>query len=86
MNPATKDSSVTLQNCLFGAVKLKQNAGIDKYKISGYGIRFDSKGSFAHLSGGYGKSVVIFGADLSSSVHANNKTRRILVLGKDFIQ
>ena len=29
---------------------------------------------------------IIFGADLSSSTHANNKTRSILVLGEDFIQ
>ena len=35
---------------------------------------------------GYGRNVIIFGADLSSSTHANNKTESILVLGKDFIQ
>ena len=84
--PTTKDSSVTLQNCLFGAVKLTKNAGIDKYKYSGYGIRFDSKGRFSHPSGGYGRNVIIFGADLSSSSHSNNQTRSILVLGKEFIQ
>ena len=44
LTPTTKDSSVTLQNCLFGAVKLTKNADIDKYKYSGYGIGFDSKG------------------------------------------
>ena len=43
LGPATKDSSVTLQNCLFGAVKLAKNIDIDKYKYSGYGIRFDSR-------------------------------------------
>ena len=47
---------------------------------------FDLRGSFIHPCGGYGKNVIIFGADLSSSTHANNKTRRILVLGKEFIQ
>ena len=82
----TKDSSVTLQNCLFGAVKLTRNAGIDKYKYSGYGIGFDSKGSFTHLSGGYGRNVIIFGVDWSSSSHANNKTKIILVIGKDLLQ
>ena len=30
--------------------------------------------------------MIIFGADLSSSVHSNNKNNNILVLGKDFIQ
>ena len=83
--PDTKDSSITLENCPFGAIK-KQNSGIDKYKCSGCGIGFDSKGSFSHPSGGYGKNVVIFGADMSSSTHANNKIRSILVLGKEFIQ
>ena len=84
--PTTKDSSVTLQNRLFDAVKLTKNTDIDKYKYSGYGIGFDSRGSFAHPSGGYGRNVIIFGADLNSFTHANNKTRRILVLGKDVIQ
>ena len=67
-------------------VELTKNVVINKYKYSGYGIGFGSRGSFTHPSGGYGKNVIIFGADLNSSTHANNKTRRILVLGKDFIQ
>ena len=83
LTPTTKDSSVTLQNCLLGTVKLKKNADIDKYKYSGYGIGFDSRGSFSNPSGGYGRNVIIFGADLNSSSRVNNKTRSILVLGKD---
>ena len=31
----------TLKNCLFGAVTLTKNAGIDRYGYSGYGIGFD---------------------------------------------
>ena len=72
--------------CLFGAFELTKNADIDKYKYSGYGIGFDSRGCFTHPSGGDDRNVIIFGADLSSSAHAHNKTRSILVLGKDFIQ
>ena len=68
------------------AVKLIKNADIDKFKYSGYGIGFDSRGKFTHLSGRYGKNIIILGVDLSSSRHANTKTRSILVLGKDFIQ
>ena len=30
--PTTKDSSVTIDDCLFGAVKLTKNTDIDKYK------------------------------------------------------
>ena len=36
LTPTAKDSSVTLQNCLFGALKLTKNADIDKYKYSGF--------------------------------------------------
>ena len=63
-----------------------RNADIDKYKYSGYGIGFDLRGTFTHPSGGFGNNVIVFGADMSSSVHANNKARNILVLGKYFIQ
>ena len=76
-------SDITLENCLFGAVKLTKNLKINTY--SGYGIAFDSKGSFSHPSGAYGKNVIIFGADLSNYAHANNRATNILVLGKDFI-
>ena len=31
--PRTNNSGVTLENCLFGAVKLTNNADIDKYNI-----------------------------------------------------
>ena len=58
LSHATKDSSVTLQNSLFGAVKLTKNTDVDKYKYSGYGIGFDSRGSVTHLSGEYGRNVI----------------------------
>ena len=77
-------SDITLENCLFGAVKITKYFKINTY--SGYGIAFDPGGNFSRPSGGYGKNVIIFGADLSSSVHANNRANNILVLGKDFIQ
>ena len=76
----------TLQNCLFGVINLTKNSDIDKNKYSGYGIGFDSKGTFSHPTGSFGQNAIIFGADMSSSTHANNKTRNILILGKDFIQ
>ena len=75
----------TLKNCLFGAVSLTKNADIDKYKYSGYGIRFNRHGEFS-FGNGLGKNFIIFGADLSSSSHANNQKNNILVLGKDFVQ
>ena len=77
-------SSATFENCLFGAVKLTNNNDIDKCKYSGYEIGFDSRRTFSHRSGRFGKNVIIFGADISSFIHANNKTKNILVLGEGF--
>ena len=65
----------TLKNCLFGAVKVTKNSDIDKYTYPEYGIGFDSKGTFTHPSGGIGQKLIIFGADMSSSAYANNKTK-----------
>ena len=67
----------TLQNCLFGAVKVTKNNEVDKYKYSGYGIGFNSKEIFIQPRGGIGQNVIICDADMSSSVHANNKTKNI---------
>ena len=71
---------------MFRAVNLTEHVNIDQYKYSGYGIEFDRKGEFSFGIRGFGKNVIIFGADMSSYVHNNNKTRNILVLGKDFMQ
>ena len=37
----------TLENCLFGSVKLTKNTDIDKYGYSRCGIGFDRKASFS---------------------------------------
>ena len=53
-----------------------KNAEKDKYKYLGYGIGFDNQGAFSlSNSSGFGKNVIIFGADMSSSVHVDNKIR-----------
>ena len=52
LTPGINNNGFTLENCLFGAVKLTKSTDIDKYKYSGYGIGFDSRGS--STSGGYG--------------------------------
>ena len=70
---------------MFDAVKLTKNPDIDKYKYSGYVTGFDRRGQFSS-GDGLGRNVIFLGAGMSSSVHANNKTRNILVLDKDFIQ
>ena len=70
---------------MFGAVTLTKNADIDQYKYSGYGVGFSRKGEFS-FGDGYARNCIIFGADLTNSSPANNKTNNILVLGKDFIK
>ena len=79
-------SYLTLENCLFGAVSLTKHVDIDQYKYSGYGTGFDRKGQFPFGTRGFGRNGIIFVVDMSSSVHTNNKTRSILVLGKELIQ
>ena len=75
-------SDATIKNCLFGAVTLTKNADIEKYKYSGYDIGFDRTSSFSFTGGGFGQNLLIFGADMSTSIHIDNKGKDILVLGR----
>ena len=71
-----------LENCFFGAVSLTKHADVDQYRYSGHGIGFARKGEFSFRNES-GRNVIIFGADMSSCVHAK-RTKNVLVLGKDF--
>ena len=54
-------------------LKLTKNADISKYKFSGYGIGFDTRGGCSLLNGSrFGKNLIIFVADMSSSLHVDN--------------
>ena len=56
---------------------------VNKYSYSPYGIGFDASGSFSLSDGsGFGKSIMIFGADMSSSVYIDNKRKDNLIFGK----
>ena len=72
----------TLKNCLFGAVKLTKNTDINKCRYSGYDIGFDSRGTFMFLNGEFACNVIIFGANMNSSVYIDNKKKDILILDK----
>ena len=63
-----------LENCLFGAVKLIKHVDVDLYKYSGYGIGFDSKGSYS-MGTEIGRNVITFGVDMSSSSHVDNEKK-----------
>ena len=70
-----------LGNSLFRAVKLIRNPDPSKYKYSDYGIGFDASGSFSLSNGcGFRKNVIMFGADMSSSVHVDNMKKYTLIL------
>ena len=76
------NTDFTLNNCLFGSVKLAKNADPDKYKYSGYGIGLYSCLEFSFTDGSMGKNIIVFGVDMSSSVHIDNKNKDILILGE----
>ena len=77
------NSDFTLKDCLFGSVKLPKNADRDKEVYSDYGIRFDLRSEFSLTDGSVGKNVIIFGVDMSSSAHIDNKKKDILIPGLD---
>ena len=78
------NSDFTVQNALFGAVKITKDVDTSNYKYSGYGICFDGKSDFTYGNIINGKNVIISGCDMSFSSHANNKVNNIYVLRKDF--
>ena len=78
-------SYTTLENSLFGSVSLTKNNDINEYKNSGYGIGFDKKEDFS-FGNGFGRNCIIFGVDMTSSVHVDNKKNDILVLGEGTTQ
>ena len=83
MGPSSShDNDPVPKKCLFGAVTLTKNADIDKYGYSGYGIGFDRKSRFSVPSGGCRQNVIIFGVNMSSSVHIDNKKNNILIVEK----
>ena len=66
----------------FGTAELTKNANPNKYSYSGYGIGFDSRSIFSIPNFDWGKCVIFLKVDMRSSVDANNKNKKIFVLGK----
>ena len=61
---------------------MTKNADIDKNGYSGYGIGFDRRSSFSFPGDGFGQNVLIFGVDMNSSAHIDNRKKDILGFGK----
>ena len=66
LNPQLRNLNrdFTLNNCLFGSVKLTKNADLDNHKYSSYGIGFDHRSELFFTDGRMGKNAIIFGADM----------------------
>ena len=82
----TRNTDYTIQNALFGALKITKIDDISKIKYEGYGICFDEGGTFTKGNITNGKNVILFGADMSFSIHANNRANNIYVLGDFLVQ
>ena len=90
---STRNTDYTIQNTLFGAMKITKNTDSAKNNYTGYGLCFDEGSEFGHTvkQGNFNrttnaKNVIIFYVDMSSSVHATNREKNIYVVGKEFTQ
>ena len=72
------NSDFTLKNCLFEGAKLAKNTDPDKYAYSSCVIGFDSRSQFSLTDRSMGKNAIIFGVDMASSVHIDNKKKDTL--------
>ena len=82
----TRDDTFTVQNILFGGIKLTKNTDTIKYKCKGFGICFDEGGMFSMGNITDGRNVLIFGVHENSVIHSNNKANNIYVMGDGFVQ
>ena len=91
---SSRDTSFTIQNALFGAMQITKNATDNtKNNYKGYDICFDERSQIGHTitEGGFthttnGRNVLIFGADMSFSVHATNAANDIYLMSDGFTQ
>ena len=90
---STRNTDYTIQNALFGAMKVTKNTDSSKNNYKGYGLCFDEGGESGHTvkQGNFNrttnaKNVIIFVVDMSFSVHATNRANNIYVMGKEFFQ
>ena len=90
---ASRSDTFTVQSALFGAMQITKNADTSKYNYKRYGICFDEgstfgytirEGNFDHTTNA--RNMLIFGADMSSSIHATNRANHIYLMGKGFLQ
>ena len=91
---STRDTSYTIQDALFRAMQITKNTtDSDKNNYKGYDICFDERSKFGHTmtEGGRthitnGRNVLIFGADMSFTIHATNRGNHVYVMGDGLAQ
>ena len=91
---SSRDTTFTIQNTLFGAVQITKNATHNsKNNYKGYGICFDERSQFGHTitedgraNTTKGRNVLIFGVDMSFSVHATKTANSIYIMGGGLTQ
>ena len=89
-----RDTSFTIQNALFGAMQItKDPTNNSKNNYKEYGLCFDERSNFSHTitqdgrqRTSNGKNVLIFRADMSSSIHATNRANHIYCFGEGLTQ
>ena len=70
---------------------MTKTADFDRYKYSGYGIGFDVRGSFLFSDDSVfskKRNKIIFGIEMSLSVHIGNKNKKIswfLIKARDMV-
>ena len=87
--PKTINSDNIFEIFLFAAIdaaRPNDTKDPDNLIYTGWGIGFDRNGTFSHPEGSKARNVIIFGVEMSGSIHASNKTKDFLVLGKGLIQ
>ena len=90
---SSRNTTFTIQNVLFGAMQITKNVDTSKYDYKGYSIYFDEGGTFSHkitedgrVHTTMGRSAIIFGVDMNSSIHATNRANHIYVIGEGLTQ
>ena len=91
---STRVTSFTIQNALFGAMQITKDATDNsKHNYKRYGICFDKRSEFGHTitEGGRAhttdaRNVLLFGVDMSFSVHATNRANNIYLMGTGLTQ
>ena len=91
---SSRDTSFTIQNALFGAMQITKKATDNsKNNYKGYGIFFGERSQFGHTITEDGRAhttnsrnALIFGVDMSFSVHATNRANSIYVMGDGLTQ